>query len=165
MASLKELQQKEDANKLFQEVKTEGSRYLKEGKIDAKTYYAKVRDAGVQLGIIGENEYPGRLPKWVEPTLEIIGGVGGAIGGAIVGGPPGAVVGAGGGSAGGSLATDFLGDLLAPDMPSPSGKQRVTDALLTGAIDSTLTAAVPVVGKTISPLVRKAIQGGGVGPL
>lgn len=160
MASLKELQQKENANKLFQEVKTEGSRYLKEGKIDAKTYYAKVRDAGVQLGIIGENEYPGRLPKWVEPTLEIIGGVGGAIGGAVVGGLPGAVVGAGGGSAGGSLATDFLGDLLAPDMPSPSGKQRATDALLTGAIDSTLTAAVPVVGKAISPLVRKAIQGG-----
>ena len=160
MATLEELKQKEEAKKLYEQLKLEGSRYLKEGKIDAKTYYAKTREAGIQLGLIGENEYPGRLPKWVEPTLEVIGGIGGAIGGALVGGPPGAVVGAGGGSATGSLATDFLGDLLAPDMPAPTGKQRLTDAAITGTIDAGLTAAVPVVGRTLSPLVRKTIQSG-----
>ena len=100
------------------------------------------------------------MPKWVEPTLEVIGGIGGAIGGGIFGGPPGAVAGAGGGSATMSLASDFLGDLLSPDMPSPTTKERLTDAALTGTIDASLTAAVPVVGKTISPLIRKTIQGG-----
>ncbi len=160
MATLQELKQKEEAKKLFEQVKLEGSRYLKEGKIDAKTYYAKTREAGIELGLIGENEYPGRLPKWVEPTLEVIGGIGGAIGGGLAGGPPGAVVGAGGGSATMSLASDFLGDLLSPDMPSPTAKERLTDAAITGAIDSGLTAAVPVVGKTLSPLIRKTIQGG-----
>jgi len=160
MATLQELKQKEEAKKLFEQLKLEGSRYLKEGKIDSKTYYAKTREAGIELGLIGENEYPGRLPKWVEPTLEVIGGIGGAIGGGIFGGPPGAVAGAGGGSATMSLASDFLGDLLSPDMPSPTTKERLTDAALTGTIDAGLTAAVPVVGKTISPLIRKTIQGG-----
>ena len=45
-------------------------------------------------------------------------------------------------------------------MPSPTAKERLTDAAITGAIDSGLTAAVPVVGKTLSPLIRKTIQGG-----
>lgn len=160
MATLQELKQKEEAKKLFEQLKLEGSRYLKEGKIDSKTYYAKTREAGIELGLIGENEYPGRLPKWVEPTLEVIGGIGGAIGGGVFGGPPGAVAGAGGGSATMSLASDFLGDLLSPDMPSPTTKKRLIDAALTGTIDAGLTAAVPVVGKTISPLIRKTIQGG-----
>lgn len=160
MATLEELKKKEEAKKLFEQLKLEGSRYLKEGKIDAKTYYEKTREAGIELGLIGENEYPGRLPKWVEPTLEIIGGVTGAIGGALAGGPVGAVAGAGGGAATGSLATDFLGDLLSPDMPSPTAKQRLTDAAITGTIDAGLTAAAPVVGKTLSPLLRKTIQGG-----
>lgn len=160
MATLQEIKQKEEAQKLFEQIKLEGNRYLKEGKIDAKTYYEKTRKAGIELGLIGENEYPGRLPKWVEPTLEVIGGIGGAIGGAFTGGPVGAVAGAGGGSATMSLAVDFLGDLISPDMPSPTAKERLTDAAITGAIDSGLTAAVPVVGKTLSPLVRKTIQGG-----
>ena len=60
MATLEELKQKEEAKKLFEQLKLEGSRYLKEGKIDAKTYYAKTREAGIELGLIGENEYSGR---------------------------------------------------------------------------------------------------------
>lgn len=159
MAELKEIQQRQEAEKIFEELKIEGSRYLKEGKIDAKTYYEKVRNAGVELGIIGENEYPGRLPKWVEPTLQVIGGIGGAIGGGLVAGPPGAIVGAGGGSATASLATDFLGDLLSPDMPSPSAGQRLKDAAVTGAIDTGVTAATFGAGKVLSPALKKAIEG------
>jgi len=160
MATLESVNNQQEAIKVFNELKADGSRLLREGKIDAKTYYAKTREAGIQLGLIGANDYPGRLPKWVEPTLEVIGGIGGAIGGALVGGPVGAVAGAGGGSATGSLATDFLGDLLAPDMPAPTGKQRLTDASITGTIDAGLTAAVPIVGRAISPAIRKIIQGG-----
>ncbi len=160
MATLESVNNQQEAIKVFNELKADGSRLLREGKIDAKTYYAKTRESGIKLGLIGVNDYPGRLPKWVEPTLEVIGGIGGTIGGAIVGGPPGAVAGAFTGSATGSLATDFLGDLLAPDMPSPTAKQRVTDAAITGTIDAGLTAAIPVVGRTISPAIRKIIQGG-----
>ena len=165
MATFEELKSRENAEKTFNELKVDGSRLLKEGKIDAKTYYSKTRQAGIELGLIGENEYPGRLPGWVEPTLEVIGGTVGAIGGAILGIPGGPVgitagagAGAGVGSGGASLAVDFLGDLLAPDMPSPSARERLTDAALTGTIDAGLTVAAPVVGKSLSPLVRGALN-------
>ena len=160
MATYKELQQIQESKKIFNELKSDGSRLLKEGKIDPKTYYAKTRQAGIELGLIGENEYPGRLPNWVEPTLEVIGGIGGAVGGFMLAGPPGAAIGSGSGSGIMSLATDFLGDLLAPDMPSPSAKERLTDAALTGAIDTALTAATPIVSRTVSPILKRAIQGG-----
>lgn len=162
MATYEELKKNQDAKRIFEELKSDGSRLLKEGKIDAKTYYAKTRQAGIELGIIGENDYPGRLPKWVEPTLEIIGGTAGFIGGTILSGgnPLVGAAAAGGGSASASLAVDYLGDLLAPDMPSPSGKQRIADAALTGTIDTALTAALPVVGKAASSGIRSAIQGG-----
>tara|TARA_R100000655_G_scaffold9607_3_gene23806 strand:- start:480 stop:2495 length:2016 start_codon:yes stop_codon:yes gene_type:complete len=167
MATLESVNNQQEAIKVFNQVKADGSRLLKEGKIDSKTYYAKTREAGIQLGIFGENEYPGRLPKWVEPTLEILGGTAGAIGGAIMGAPtgPGGVIGGAGigaglGSGGASLAVDFLGDLLAPDMPSPSTRERLTDAALTGTIDAGLTVAAPVVGKSLSPLLRNALDKG-----
>jgi len=157
-----QIKKKEDTKQAFEQIKADGSRLLKEGKIDAKTYYEKTRQAGIELGIIGENDYPGRLPKWVEPTLEIIGGTAGFIGGTILSGgnPLVGAAAAGGGSATASLAVDYLGDLLAPDMPAPSGKQRIADAALTGTIDTALTAALPVVGKAASSGVRSAIQGG-----
>ena len=160
MTTNAELQQIQESKKIFNELKSDGSRLLKEGKIDPKTYYAKTRQAGIELGLIGENEYPGRLPNWVEPTLEVIGGIGGTVGGFMLGGPPGAVIGAGSGSGSMSLATDFLGDLLAPDMPSPSAKERLTDAALTGTIDTVLTAATPIVSRAVSPILKRAIQGG-----
>ncbi len=157
-----QIKKKEDTKQAFEQIKADGSRLLKEGRIDAKTYYAKTRQAGIELGIIGENDYPGRLPKWVEPTLEIIGGTAGFIGGTILSGgnPLVGAAGAGGGVATASLGVDYLGDLLAPDMPSPTAKERITDAALTGTIDAGLTAALPLVGKAASSSVRKAIQGG-----
>lgn len=159
MATYQELQQKKQAQKIFEELKADGFKLLQEGKIDELSYNTEVRKAGVELGLIGPNEYPGRLPSFVEPALQVAGGVGGAIAGA-PGGIPGIVAGAGVGSAGGSLLTDFIGDVVSPNMPSPTAKQRLTDAAITGTIDAGLTAAVPVVGKAISPLVRKAIEGG-----
>tara|TARA_R100001460_G_scaffold86173_1_gene127613 strand:+ start:1258 stop:3237 length:1980 start_codon:yes stop_codon:yes gene_type:complete len=158
MATYQELQQKQQAQKIFEELKADGFKLLQEGKIDELTYNTKVRDAGVELGLIGPNEYPGRLPGFVEPALEIAGGISGAIAG-IPGGLPGIAAGAGIGAGGGSLLTDFIGDVVSPNMPSPSAGQRTKDALLTGTIDAGLTAAAPGAGKLLSSTIREGISG------
>lgn len=142
----------------FENLKSDGYRLLQEGKIDSKTYYAKTREAGIQLGLIDPKDYPGRLPGFAEGFLEILGGTAGAIGGFALGGPVGAVAGAGGGAASASLAADFLGDLLAPDMPAPSAQERITDAAITGTVDAALTAAVPIAGKALRPTIDKIVD-------
>ena len=159
MATFKELKDKEEAQKIFEQVKLDGSRLLKEGKIDKKTYYAKTRKAGIELGLIDPNEYPGRLPAWVESAFEIGGGIAGTIGGGIAGSLPGAVAGATGGTALGSLAYDYLGDLLAPDMPSPSTQERFIDAGITGATSGALTAVAPYAVKPIEAAVKGIASG------
>ena len=153
-----ELKQAENKQQIFEEIKSDGYRLLQNGEIDAKTYYAKTRNIGIELGLIDPRDYPGRLPRFAEGFLEVLGGTGGAIGGFLAGGPVGAVAGAGAGAAGGSLAADFLGDLLAPDMPAPSTQERIKDAAITGTVDAALTAAVPVAGKALKPAVEKLVS-------
>ena len=161
----KELKDIENKQQIFDEIKSDGYRALQEGKIDAKTYYAKTREIGIELGLIDPKDYPGRLPGFAEGFLEVLGGVGGAIAGGIAGAPAGPVgiiagagAGAGIGAGSGSLAADFLGDLLAPDMPAPSAKERFQDAAITGAVDAGLTVAVPVAGKALKPAVTKIVD-------
>ena len=165
MPSYEELKKSENKQQVFEQIKSDGYKLLKEGKIDAKTYYAKTRNVGIEMGLIDPNDYPGRLPPFAEGFLEIVGGIGGAIGGAVLGapaGPPGiiagATAGAGLGAGGASLAADFLGDLLAPDMPSPSAGERAKDAVVTGAVDATLTLATPIAGKALKPFVTKVVD-------
>lgn len=160
-----QLKQAENKQQIFNEIKSDGYKLLQDGKIDAKTYYAKTRNIGIELGLIDSKDYPGRLPSWAEGFLEVVGGVGGAIVGGIAGAPAGpagiiagAGAGAGVGSGSGSLAADFLGDLLAPDMPAPSASERIKDAAITGAIDTGLTVAVPVAGKALKPAVTKIVD-------
>ena len=153
-----QLKDVENKQEVFNQIKSDGYKLLQEGKIDSKTYYAKTRNIGIELGLIDKNDYPGRLPGFAEGFLEILGGTAGAVGGFLVGGPVGAVAGAGGGAASGSLAADFLGDLLAPDMPAPSTKERITDAAVTGTVDAALTAAVPIAGKALKPAVDKFVD-------
>lgn len=157
MSKFEELKKLENKKEEFEKIKSSGYQLLQEGKIDAKTYYAKTRDIGIELGLIDADEYPGRLPPFAEGFLEIAGGIGGAILG-IPAGPPGIAAGAGVGSASGSLAADFLGDLLAPDMPSPSTEERILDAAVTGTVDAALTLAAPVVGRTLRPAVDTALD-------
>ena len=132
-----QIEEKKKRAETFNKIKSDGYKLLKEGKIDAKTYYARTREVGIEMGMIDPNDYPGRLPPFAEGFLEIVGGIGGAIGGAVLGapaGPPGiiagATAGAGLGAGGASLAADFLGDLLAPDMPSPSAGERAKDVVI-----------------------------------
>lgn len=161
-----EIKDEKQAQIAFQNLKSDGYALLQKGKIDAKTYYAKTRDAGIQLGIIDPNDYPGRLPKIAEGFLEVLGGTAGAIAGGVggfaVGGPPGAIAGAGAGAGVGagsmSFAADFLGDLLAPDMPAPSTRERIKDAVTVGTVDAALTTAVPIAGKALKPFVSKIVN-------
>lgn len=160
----RDIKNQKEAEQAFSQLKSNGYKLLQEGKIDSKTYYAKTRQAGIELGLIDSDEYPGRLPSFAEGFLEVLGGVGGAIGGAVLGAPAGpvgiaagAATGAGLGAGSGSLAADFLGDLLAPDMPSPSTEERIMDAAVTGTIDAALTLAVPVVGRGLKPIAEKTI--------
>ena len=160
-----ELKQASNKQQIFNEIKSDGYKLLQNGEIDAKTYYAKTRDIGIELGLIDPKDYPGRLPSWAEGFLEVVGGVGGAIAGGIAGVPAGpggiivgAGVGAGIGSGSGSLAADFLGDLLAPDMPAPSASERLKDAAVTGTIDAALTTAVPIAGSRLKPFVNKIVD-------
>ena len=154
---LRQYRDREEARRIFEEVKLNGSRLLREQKIDAKTYYSKTREAGIELGLINPNDYSDRLPSFVEPFLEILGGTAGAVGGFLAGGPFGAAGGAGAGAAAGSLAADYLGDLLSPDMPRPSAEQRIKDAAITGTVDAAITAAVPIAGKALAPKVKNLV--------
>ena len=160
-----ELKQASNKQQIFNEIKSDGYKLLQNGEIDAKTYYARTRKIGIEIGVISPNDYPGRLPSWAEGFLEVVGGVGGAIAGGIAGAPlgpagiiAGAGAGAGVGAGSGSLAADFLGDLLAPDMPAPSAGERIKDAAVTGAVDAALTTAIPVAGKALKPVVSKIVD-------
>ena len=158
--ALEKARKQEQLRNQFNEYKNAGYILLENGKIDEKTYYQKVRDKGISLGLIDEDEYPGRLPPIAEGFLEVLGGTAGAIGGALVGGIPGAAAGAGIGSGSASLAADYLGDLIAPNMPKPSTQERIEDAAQIALIDTALTAAVPVAGKALSGTVKKAFASG-----
>ena len=156
--TFEDLKKEENKQQIFNQIKSDGYRLLQQGEIDSKTYYAKTRQAGIELGLIDPKDYPGRLPSFAEPFLEILGGTAGAVGGFFVGGPFGAAAGAGLGAGSGSLAADFLGDLLAPDMPAPSAEERLQDAATTAVVDTALTAAVPVAGKALKPAVTKIVD-------
>ena len=142
---------------LYEELRRTGSMLLQQGKIDELTYRTKLRDAGVELNLIGKDEFPDRLPTGVETGLEIAGGITGAI----IGAPSigGAAIGAGVGAGAGSLVADYLGDLFNPNVPSPSTQKRFKDAAQIGLIDTALTAAVPVFGKGLATAGRAAMGG------
>jgi len=150
-----QLKEAKNKQQVFNTIKSDGYKMLQDGKIDAKTYYAKTRNIGIELGLIDPQDYPGRLPGFAESFLEIVGGTAGAVGGFVTAGPVGMVAGAGAGAGAGSLSADFLGDLLAPDMPAPSTEERIKDAATTAVIDSALTAATPIAGRALKPVITK----------
>ena len=132
----------------FNNYKRAGSTLLQAGRIDAKKYYANVRNKGIKLGLLTENDYPTDLPASIEPIMRI----GGATIGAVLGGAAGlagrqnpltsASVGAGLGGAAATAGYRELAELLNPDLPlAPIGK-KVSDAGMAGLIDFGGTLAV-----------------------
>ena len=148
----------------FNNYKRAGSTLLQTGRIDAKKYYANVRNKGIKLGLLTENDYPTDLPSIVEPLMRI----GGATIGAIVGGSAAiagrqnpltsASAGAGIGGAGATALYREMAELLNPDLPlAPIGK-KISDAGMAGAIDFGGTMLVGGVFNQVGKALGNASQ-------
>lgn len=119
----------------FNNYKRAGSTLLQAKRIDAKKYYANVRNKGIKLGLLTEDDYPTDLPNVVEPLMRIGGATIGAIAGTALSPVVGSAVGAGAGGAGATALYREMAELLNPDLPlAPIGK-KFRDAGLAGAVD------------------------------
>ena len=141
-------------NEEFNLYKRAGSTLLQADRIDAKTYYKNVRNKGVELGLIGEDEYPTDLPGWAEPTMRITGATLGAIAGS-AGGIAGTSAGAGAGGAAATAAYRELAELLNPDLPLAPINQKFKDAGIAGATDFVGTAVFMGAGNALGNLLGR----------
>tara|TARA_R100000951_G_C2647900_1_gene183228 strand:- start:66 stop:2426 length:2361 start_codon:yes stop_codon:yes gene_type:complete len=66
-------------NDAFNAYKQRGSYLLQKGNITEEQYFKQVRDMGVQLELIGADEYPDELGEYIKPTLSITGATIGGI--------------------------------------------------------------------------------------
>ena len=66
-------------NDAFNAYKQRGSYLLQKGKITEEQYFKQVRNMGVQLELIGADEYPDELGEYIKPTLSITGATIGGI--------------------------------------------------------------------------------------
>ena len=144
LASHADIKQMQEIKNLFDAHKITGARLLQEGRISTEEYYKNTRDAGIKLGIIGEDEYPNDLPGWLQPTLEISGAVVGGIAGALVTRSlSGESVGAGLGSAGGRAVYEMILDFTAPEgLPQKDFEDVAEEALKEGALVGGLTYGI-----------------------
>ena len=148
----------------FNNYKRAGSTLLQANRIDAKKYYANVRNKGIQLGLLTENDYPTDLPSWAEPVMRVTGATLGAVAGGAVGiaGKQrplmSASVGAGLGGAAATGAYRELAELLNPDLPlAPIGK-KMSDVGIAGAIDFGGTMVVGGLFNGVGALLGKGKQ-------
>ena len=148
----------------FTNYKRAGSTLLQANRIDAKKYYANVRNKGIELGLLTENDYPTDLPSWAEPTMRITGATLGAIAGGVAGiagrqNPlTSTSAGAGLGGAAATAAYRELAELLNPDLPlAPIGK-KMSDVGIAGAIDFGGTMAVGGLFNGVGALLGKGKQ-------
>ena len=119
----------------FNNYKRAGSTLLQAKRIDAKKYYANVRNKGIKLGLLTEDDYPTDLPNVVEPLMRIGGATIGAIAGTALSPVLGSAAGAGAGGAGATALYREMAELLNPDLPlAPIGK-KFRDAGLAGLVD------------------------------
>lgn len=145
--------------KEFNAYKIAGSMLMQNNQIDAKTYYSKVRDKGVQLGIIKKDEYPTDLPSIVEPAFRITGATIGAIAG-IAGGVPGQLLrmsigsGVGGGTA--TAVYREFAELLSPDIPVAPIGTKIKEAGLAGGVDFAGMMAFGGAGNFIGNIINKS---------
>lgn len=144
-------------NDEFNAYKRAGSTLLQADRIDAKTYYRNVRNKGVQLGLIGEDEYPTDLPSWAEPTMRITGATLGAIAGS-AGGIAGTSAGAGVGGAAATAAYRELAELLNPDLPLAPISQKFKNAGIAGATDFVGTAVFMGAGNALGNVLGRGQQ-------
>jgi hypothetical protein len=167
MAALTPLQRKRRKDQIqtaFNEYKSVGTTLLQLGKIDSEEYYTRVRNKGINLGIITSNQYPDALPGWVEPVFRITGATAGAIlaAPAVITGPGGVAAMSAGAGAGGAAATaayQQFADFFSDDMPIKPVKEKLKDIGMAGVVDTTATFAFGGAAHMIGRGLAKTRQG------
>jgi len=135
------------------------------GDLDSKTRNDLVRQEAIKLGIIGKDEFPSKFSPYVEIPFEITTGVlGFAVGTAFSGGNPFVGQVAGGAGVGlGSRLLDEVGDILYPDLPTPSNYKQTVDAIFDGSFAAAtglgLQGAGSLAGKALKPVKEKISRG------
>ena len=135
------------------------------GDLDSKTRNDLVRQKAIKLGIIGEDEFPSKFSPYIEIPVEITTGVlGFAVGTAFSGGNPFVGQIAGGAGVGlGSRLLDEVGDILYPDLPTPSNYKQTVDAIFDGSFAAAtglgLQGAGSLAGKALKPVKEKISRG------
>tara|TARA_R100001510_G_scaffold42004_1_gene38350 strand:- start:1551 stop:3899 length:2349 start_codon:yes stop_codon:yes gene_type:complete len=146
----------------FNLYKSAGSTLLQAGRITPKEYYKGVRDKGIQLNILGENEYPTTLPGYVEPIFRVTGATLGAVAGSILGAPggpagtlAGASAGAGVGGGAATLAFQEFSEFLNPDLPVMPFAEKVKISENAATVDAVGTLAIGGVGNIMGNILRR----------
>ena len=146
----------------FNLYKSAGSTLLQAGRITPKEYYKGVRDKGIELNIIGEDEYPTTLPGYVEPVFRVTGATLGAIAGGILGLPggpigslAGASAGAGAGGGAATLAFQNFSEFLNPDLPVMPFSEKVKVSENAATVDAVGTLAIGGVGNIMGNILRR----------
>jgi len=135
------------------------------GDLDSKTRNDLVRQKAIKLGIIGKDEFPSKFSPYVEIPFEVTTGVlGFAVGTALSGGNPFVGQIAGGAGVGfGSRLLDEVGDILYPDLPTPSNYKQTVDAIFDGSFAAAagvgLQGAGSLAGKALKPVKEKISRG------
>ena len=134
LTPLQRQQRKNAIQEAFNEYKSVGTTLMQMGKIEPEEYYSRVRNRGIQFGIIQPNEYPDALPGFVEPVFRITG----ATAGAIIMSPGGLVGMAKGAGLGGAAATAVyqqFAEFFSDDMPMKPLSQKAKEVGMAGAVD------------------------------
>lgn len=135
------------------------------GDLDSKTRNDLVRQKAIKLGIIGKDEFSSKFSPYVEIPFEVTTGVlGFAVGTAFSGGNPFVGQIAGGAGVGlGSRLLDEVGDILYPDLPTPSNYKQTVDAIFDGSFAAAtglgLQGAGSLAGKALKPVKEKISRG------
>ena len=139
----------------FNMYKSAGSTLLQTGKIDAPEYYERVRNKGIKLGLIGEDEYPTTLPSSIEPVMRVTGATIGALAGIPLG-LGGISAGAGVGGALATAAFQEFSEFFNPDLPMMPIGQKMKRAGTAGAVDFAGTLAFGGAGNVIGNVITKS---------
>ena len=158
LTPLQRQQRKNAIQEAFNEYKSVGTTLMQMGRIEPEEYYSRVRNRGIQFGIIQPNEYPDALPGFVEPIFRITG----ATAGAIIGSPGGLVGMSKGAGLGGAAATAVyqqFAEFFSDDMPMKPLSQKAKEVGMAGAVDFAGTMAFGGLAKAVGLGLTKHAEG------
>ena len=141
----------------FETLKIQGSILVNKGELTPQEYYGKIREKGLEYGIIQEDQYPGALPGVLEDAFRVTGNI---IGGVYSRNNPVAV--GAGGAIGQSIfdgLNTFYTNKVRPGVQTKPMEQIGEDMAKVFVVDTALTKgfnmAVTGVGKTSTLIKNK----------